>query len=156
MPDDSTVATSIYEWPNLLQDSDDPLENEWRAWAARVRQELVPVYEAAYLPLPDDPTLLDKHVTEKIDGWLPRVASLAVKAEFYLATAKGLRYPQPSTSPSTGKPVTAGERDAQYEGSLAGFRFVRDELETLTRRLSERVRWAQSVRKPIGEANLGA
>jgi hypothetical protein len=117
---------------------------------------LDPVYVKAFAPLPDDPQTLDNYVTEHVDGWLPRVASLAVKAEWYLATAKGQRYPQPAVNPATGKPVTAGERDAQYEGSLAGFRFVRDELESLTRRLSERVRWAQSVRKPIGEANLGA
>jgi hypothetical protein len=141
----------IYAWPSLLNDPDDPLEVEWATWAYTVRDELQPVYKAAFEPLPDDPIQLDQVVSQDIDGWLPRVAALAVKAEYYLATAKGQRYPQPTTGPN-GKPTTAGERDAQYEGSLAGFRFVRDELDTLTRRLSERVRWAQSVRKVHGDA----
>lgn len=155
MPSESTEVASIYDWPSLLTNPDDPLEAEWAVWALRARQELGEVYKAAFEPLPDDPQNLDEYVTKYIDGWLPRVASLAVRAEHYLARAKGERYPQPAINPATGKPVTAGERDAQYEGSLAGFRFVRDELESLTRRLSERVRWAQSVRKPVGEANLG-
>lgn len=155
MPSDST-AVDLYRWPNLLQDSDDPLEREWLAWVEQVKQELVPVYEAAYQPLPDDPQQLDEYVSQKIEGWLPRVSTLTAKADFYLDVAQGQRYPQPSTSPVTGKPVTAGERDAQYEGALAGFRFVRNELEGLMKTLTARVRWTQSVRKPVGEANLGA
>jgi len=142
----------IYQWPALLTDPDDELEVEWSVWAYTVRNELAPVYSAAFKPLPDQPKLLDDVVTQEIEGWLPRVAALAVKAEYYLATFKGIRYPRPMNDPDTGKAITAGERDARYEGSLAGPRFVRDELDALTKRLGERVRWAQSVRKPQGEA----
>lgn len=142
----------IYGWPQLLTDPDDDNEVEWASWAYKARDELRPVYVAAFQPLPDEPSLLDQVVTQEIDGWLPRAAALAVKAEFYLAQAKGRLYPSRVIDPDTGKPITAGERDALYEGSLAPYRFVRDEFDTLVRRLAERVRWAQSVRKSHGEA----
>ena len=143
---------SIYEWPALLTDPDDPTEAEWATWAYATRDELDPVYAVMYGPIPDDPMLLDQQITEWVDGWLPRVQFHAVKAEYYLATAKGQRYPVGIKDPDTGKPITAGERDARYEGSLAGFRFVRDEFEGLVRRMVDRVRWAQSVRKGHGDA----
>lgn len=144
--------SDLYSWPTLQQEPDHPFEKQWAEWAYAVQDELQPVYEAAFKPLPDNVTLIDHIVTQDIEGWLPRVAALAVKAEFYLAAAKGLFYPHGIKDPDTGKPITAGERDAMFEGRLAGFRFVRDELDQLTRRLTERVRWAQSVRKPQGEA----
>lgn len=143
--------TDIYEWPVLQQDLDDPYEKRWAEWAYQVQHEMQPVYEAAFRPLPERPELIDTEVTQNIEGWLPRVASLSVKAEFFLAAAKGLYYPRGVKDPDTGKPLTVSEKDAMFEARLAGFRYVRDELETLTRRLAERVRWAQSVRKPQGE-----
>lgn len=144
--------SDLYTWPTLQQDLDDKYEKQWAEWAYAVQDELQPVYEAAFRPLPDEPTLIDHEVTQNIDGWLPRVASLAVKAEFFLAAAKGLYYPRGLKDPDTGKPLTVSEKDAMFEARLAGFRFVRDELEQLTRRLAERVRWSQSVRKPQGDA----
>ena len=51
-----------------------------------------------------------------------------------------------------GKPITAGERDAEFDGSLAGFRFVRNELDALVKALSDRRMWAMSVRKAHGAA----
>jgi len=145
------VSNDLYEWPNLLENPDDPLEKEWVTWAYQVNHELQPVYEAAFRPLPDDPVELDREVTQMIDGWLPRVASLAVKAEFYLQRAKSERYPKPRMG-DNGKPITVDERNAEYEGALAGFRFVRNELDALTRRLADRRMWASSVRKQHGDA----
>lgn len=141
----------IYAWPTLIRDPDDPLEKKWATWAAAVQEELGPVYDVAFQALPEDPTLLDKTVTQFIDGWLPRVAALAVRAEFWLQAAKGVRYPQPRMG-ENGKPITAGERDAEFEGSLAGFRFVRNELDALVKSLTERRYWAMSVRKSQGAA----
>lgn len=148
----SEAAAAIYEWPTLQQDLDDQYEKRWAEWAYAVQDELQPVYEAAFRPLPDEPSLIDADVTRHIDGWLPRVASLAVKAEFYLSAAKALYYPRGLKDPDTGKPLTVSEKDAMFDARLAGFRFVRDELDALTRRLAERRMWAQSVRKPQGEA----
>lgn len=144
--------SDLYSWPTLQQDLDDAYEKRWAEWAYAVQDELQPAYEAAFRPLPDEPTMIDHEVSQFIDGWLPRIASLAVKAEFYLAAAKGIYYPRGLKDPDTQKPLTVSEKDAMFEARLAGFRFVRDELEALTRRLAERVRWAQSVRKPQGEA----
>lgn len=149
---ESSGVFSVYAWPALTVDPSDQLDREWSRWWQAVQAELEPVYQTMRQPLPDDPIQLDTVVTQEIDGWLPRVASLSVIAEFYLATAKGARYPARDLGPD-GKPITAGERDARYEGNLAGYRFVRDELDALTRRMSERVRWAQSVRKQHGDAN---
>ena len=78
------MTDTIYDWPALQQDLDDPLETKWAQWAMAVRQELQPVYAVAYQPLPDDPVQLDTTVTRDIDGWLPRVAALSVRAEFWL------------------------------------------------------------------------
>lgn len=142
----------LYGWPVLLTDPDDETEVEWATWAYAARNELDPIYTIMYQPIPDNPVELDDLISEWVDGWLPRAQFFAVKAEYYLARAKGERYPSGLKDPDTGKPVTAGERDAVYEGRLAGFRFVRDEFEGLVRRMVDRVRWAQSVRKGHGEA----
>ena len=144
---------NLYGWPNLITQPGDPTEQEWLPWAYAAREEMDPVYSVMYQPIPDNPVELDQFITEWVDGWLPRAQFFAVKAEFYLAKAKGERYPRPQNDPDTGKPMTAGERDARYEGTLAGFRFVRDEFEGLVRRMVDRVRWAQSVRKGHGDAN---
>lgn len=145
-------TVGLYDWPVLVTNLNDPTEREWAPWAYAARQELDALYQIMYARIPDNPVELDQQVSEWVDGWLPRVQFFAVKAEFYLAKAKGERYPRPEKDPDTGKPITAGERDAKYEGSLAGFRFVRDEFEGLVRRMVDRVRWAQSVRKGHGDA----
>lgn len=142
----------LYGWPVLITDPDDAVEMEWARWAYAARDELDPIYQIMYQPIPDNPVELDKQISQHVDGWLPRAQFFAVKAEFYLAQAKGNKYPAGMKDPDTGKPITAGERDAIFEGRLAGHRFVRDEFEGLVRRMVDRVRWAQSVRKGHGDA----
>lgn len=142
----------VYQWPALIQDPNDSDEREWAIWAVTARQELDPVYTVMYEPIPDNPKELDDLISEWVDGWLPRAQFFAVKAEFYLAAAKGRLYPRGLKDPDSGKPILASERDAIFEGNLSGYRFVRDEFEGLVRRMVDRVRWAQSVRKGHGEA----
>ena len=102
---------NLYGWPNLITQPGDPTEQEWLPWAYAAREEMDPVYSVMYQPIPDNPVELDQFITEWVDGWLPRAQFFAVKAEFYLAKAKGERYPRPQNDPDTGKPITAGERD---------------------------------------------
>ena len=120
------------------------------AWAYRVRTELQPVYETMGRPLPDDPTLLDQVVTNDIDGWLPRVAALAVKAEFFLNAGKAEMWP--AQFDIEGNKLTVTDREVLYDTRLATRRYVRDELDSMVRRMAERVRWSQSVRKLQGDA----
>ena len=136
----------VYEWPALVGDSD-PTDDDQRFadWAYAVRDHLEPVFQTMSGPLPDDPVELDKVVTEHVDGWLPRVTFLAVRAEYYLNRAKAAKWPPQITA--DGEKLTAGEREARYDSALAPYRFVRDELDGLAKRMSERVRWSQSVRR---------
>lgn len=136
----------IYFWPNLIQDVSDM---DFAKWAYSVKEELAPVYASVGRPLPEDPVLIDEFVTNEIDGWLPRVAAMAVRAEFWLNRAKGAKWP--SKEGAEGK-LTEGDRNAKYDADLAPYRFVRDELDSLVKRMTERVRWSQSVRKQHSDA----
>jgi len=145
------MTEDLYGWPNLLPESN-PSESDlaFAAWAYRVRTELQPVYETMGRPLPDDPTLLDQVVTNDIDGWLPRVAALAVKAEFFLNAGKAEMWP--AQFDIEGNKLTVTDREVLYDTRLATRRYVRDELDSMVRRMAERVRWSQSVRKLQGDA----
>ena len=149
------VEEDIYAWPNLLPDKDHAGEDAlyWASWAYRTRSELTPVYEVMGKPMPDDPRELDTLVTQFIDGWLPRVAALAVKAEFFLNAAKASMWPSQIDEEGIKRTVT--DREVVYDSALAPYRFVRDELDSLTKRMVDRVRWAQSVRKVQGDAQGG-
>lgn len=141
----------IYQWPNLLPDANASEEDLYFAsWAYKVRTELNSVYDMMSKPMPDDPRLLDELVTQQIDGWLPRVAALAVKGEYFLNAAKGRLWP--SQFDVEGNKLTVSDREVIYDTRLAPYRFVRDELDALTKRLVDRVRWAQSVRKQQADA----
>lgn len=145
------MTDDLYGWPNLLPDEGASEDDLYHAsWAYRVRTELNPVYEVMSKPLPDDPHLLDDVITQQIDGWLPRVASLAVKAEYFLAAGKASKWPSQITP--DGEKLTVADREVLYESRLATRRFVRDELDSLVKRMNERVRWGQSVRKQQNEA----
>lgn len=149
------MEDSIYDWPSLLSDKDSASENllYWASWAYRIRSELDPVYSMMSKPMPHDARELDTLVTDEIDGWLPRVAALAVKAEFFLNAAKAENWP--SQVNEEGIKLTVTDREVMYDSRLAPYRFVRDELDSLTKRMVDRVRWAQSVRKVQGDAQGG-
>ena len=146
------MVEDIFAWPNLLPDKESATENDlyWAGWAYRLRSELEPVYTMMAKPMPDDPRELDALVTQDIDGWLPRVAALAVKAEFFLNAAKAAKWP--NQFDEEGNKLTVTDREVIYDTQLAPYRFVRDELDSLTKRMVDRVRWAQSVRKVQGDA----
>lgn len=147
------MEDDIFQWPELLPDEHDRTEDDlyFASWAYRVRSTLEPVYDVMNKPMPDDVGQLDTLVTQEIDGWLPRVAALAVKAEFFLNHSKSAKWPPQITA--DGEKLTVADRETRYDTALAPYRFVRDELDSLTKRMTERVRWAQSVRKVQGEAN---
>ena len=146
------MTDDLYSWPNLLPDEGKASEEDlyFASWAYKVRAELGPVYDTMAHPMPDDPRQLDNLVTQEIDGWLPRVASLAVKAEYFLNAAKARMWPPGYDI--EGNKLTVADRETIYDGRLAPYRFVRDELDSLTKRMVDRVRWAQSVRKVQGDA----
>lgn len=143
---------SIYQWPKFVRNTE--LDNDFADWAESVEIELEPVSKTLSSPLPDDPFLLDQMVTRQIDGWLPRVASLAVVAEYYLSQAKLEKLP-PKARAADGKPLsTEADRAAEQESLLGQYRFVRDLLDSYVLNMRDRVRWAQSVRKVHGEAQF--
>lgn len=144
--------SDIYDWPNLMPAEEHPTEPDlvFASWAYKVRAELNPVYDTMSKPMPDDPRQLDALVTDEIDGWLPRVAALAVKAEYFLNEAKSRKWP--AGLDMEGNKLTVADREVIYDGRLAPYRFVRDELDMLTKRMVDRVRWAQSVRKVQSDA----
>lgn len=146
------MTDDIYAWPDLLGDRSEASESDlyFASWAYKTRSELNRVYDVMSKPMPDDVTQLDTLITQDIDGWLPRVAALAVKAEFFLAAAKAEKWPPQITA--DGEKLTVADRETRYETALASRRFVRDELDALTKRMVDRVRWAQSVRKQQGDA----
>lgn len=145
--------SSVYDYPDLLRRGYDDDDEAFVAWALAVRKELAPVYGTMRKPLPDDPVRLDTVVTQEIDGWLPRVASLAVLAEYHLDSAKERHWPGPISD--DGEKLNVTDREVRMTTSLAPYRLVRDDLDQLVKRMSERVRWAQSVRKQQGEAQGG-
>jgi hypothetical protein len=145
------VADDLYQWPNLLPEQN-PSEDDlyFAQWAYRVRTELNSVYDTMSRPMPDDPRQLDELVTREIDGWLPRVAALAVRAEYFLNAAKASHWP--AQFDIEGNKLTVTDREVLYDTRLAPFKFVRDELDMMTKRMVDRVRWSQSVRKQQGDA----
>jgi hypothetical protein len=146
------VATDIYRWPNFVRETD--LDNAFADWAQAVHIELNPVSVTLSKPLPDDPYRLDQMVTKEVEGWMPRVAALAVIAEYFLSQAKLEKLP-PKARAADGKPLTTeADRSAYQEAALGQYRFVRDLLDAYTNSLRERIRWAQSVRKQHGEAQF--
>lgn len=149
------IDDGIYDWPDLFPNGFDATEHDmaFASWAHAVRDELAPVYDFMWRPLPDDPRLLDAMVTSDIDGWLPRVSALAVRAEYWLSMAKFEKWP--SSENEDGKKVTVSDREAKHATLLAPYRYVRDELDTLAHRMVDRVRWGQSVRKQQESANSG-
>jgi hypothetical protein len=146
------VTDDLYAWPNLVPTEDHSSEEDlyFAQWAYRVRTELQSVYDTMFKAMPDDPRLLDEQVTQEIDGWLPRVAALAVKAEYFLNAAKARHWP--AGIDVEGNKLTVADRETIYDGRLAPYRFVRDELDMMVKRMVDRVRWAQSVRKIQSEA----
>lgn len=146
------MTDDIYAWPDLLPSKEHASEEDlyFASWAYKVRSELGGVYDMMSRAMPDDPRQLDELVTQQIDGWLPRVAALAVKAEYFLNAAKARHWP-PSID-IEGNKMTVADRETIYDARLAPYRFVRDELDSMTKRMIDRVRWAQSVRKIQAEA----
>lgn len=144
---------NVYSWPIGMPplDEADEVDRAFYPFAFAVKKELTPVYEFMYEPMPDDPTLLDEKVTNDVEGWMPRVAALMVRAEWFLNRAKRTKWPAKFTG-ADGKPATEADRTSIYYDALADYRFVRDELETLLARMVDRMRWAQSVRKVHADA----
>lgn len=135
----------IYDWPSF--EAVTPLDTAFVNWAELVREQIEPVKEALSQPLSDQPTEIDREVTEHIEGWLPRVASLAVTAEYFLTQAKLEKWPDKARSVD-GKPLTTEkDREFQQDAALSQYRFVRDLLDAYVTSLRDRMRWAQSVRK---------
>jgi len=131
---------------------DTELDVEFAEWSSEVREELSGVIGSMNKTLPDEPTRLVSVITDEIEGWLPRVASLSVMAEYYLSQAKLEKLPDKKRA-MDGKPLTTeSERTAIQEQKLGAYRFVRDLLDAYVVSMKERIRWAQSVRKAQTEA----
>ncbi len=143
----------IYDWPiKYTGDGEaDDQDVAFYQFAKATQDELIPVYDSIYKPLPDDPILLDEVITNEIDGWAPRVAALMVRSEWYLNKAKKTKWPAKSAG-ADGKATTEADRAAYYADALADVRFVRDELENMLNRMDQRIRWSQSVRKVHADA----
>lgn len=143
----------IYDWPPFKEESS--LDTAFVRWSGLVKPEVETVKEHLHKPLPDDAPSLDEEVTRFIEGWLPRVAMLAVTAEFFLSQAKLEKLPDKIRA-GDGKPITTeADRTAQQEASLGQYRFVRDLLDAYVNSMTQRMRWAQSVRKQHAEAQIG-
>lgn len=135
----------LYEWPHVTVNND--TDRQFKEWVDKVWLEISPVIAAMQRPLPDDPVLVDEYVTQNVEGWAPRVAALATTAEWWLQQAKSEKWPEKLRG-ADGKPLTTDkDRDAEYEGLLKDYRFIRNYLDTLVAHMRERMRWAQSVRK---------
>lgn|SRR5574338_60276 len=148
-----TKTSPIYEWPEFSVNTD--LDRAFVRWAELVRDEIQPVREALAQPLSDEPTLIDKEVTEHIEGWLPRVASLAVTAEYFLTQAKLEKWPTKERAVDGKALVTEKDREFIQDAALSQYRFVRDLLDAYVTSMRDRMRWAQSVRKPVAEGQTG-
>jgi hypothetical protein len=144
---------NLYDWPPFSVHTD--LDKAFVYWAKLVQEEVkVPAAKMAE-PLPDDPVELDKFVTTYIEGWGPRVAALAVTAEWFLQQAKSEKWPEKLRS-ADGKPLnTDADRTAEYEGLLKDYRWVRNYLDMLVTHMRDRMRWSQSVRKQHQDIQSG-
>lgn len=142
----------IYAWPPMPGDT--ALDIAFAAWVREVRNELRTVEEALARHLPDDVTQLDKEITEFIEGWLPRVASISTTAEWFLSQAKLEKWPEKARA-ADGKPITTEkDREVVQEAALAPYRAVRNRLDSYVNSMRDRMRWAQSVRKQHAEGNF--
>lgn len=143
----------LYDWPEIGVNT--PLDKAFAHWSALVKEEVAIPAKKMSSPLPDDPLDLDRFVTEWVEGWAPRVAALAVTAEWFLQQAKSEKWPQKMRS-ADGKPLnTDADRTAEYEGLLRDYRWVRNYLDMLVTHMRERMRWAQSVRKVHSDIQVG-
>lgn len=143
----------LYDWPNISINS--PLDKAFAHWSSLVKEECKEVAQKMSEPLPDDPSEVDKFVTTYVEGWAPRIATLAVTAEWFLQQAKSEKWPEKLRS-ADGKPLnTDADRSAEYEGLLKDYRWVRNYLDMLVSHMRERMRWAQSVRKPHSDIQTG-
>ena len=143
----------LYDWPEITVNTE--LDRAFAYWAGLVKDEVsIPAKKMAE-PLPDNPIDLDRFINEWVEGWAPRVASLAVTSEWFLQQAKSEKWPQKLRS-ADGKPLnTDADRSAEYEGLLKDYRWVRNYLDMLVQHMRERVRWAQSVRKVHSDVQTG-
>lgn len=149
----TATEVNLYDWPEITVRTE--RDRHFKAWVDQVMIEIAPVIAAMHRPLPDDPVLLDEYVSQYVEGWSPRVAALAVTAEWFLQQAKAEKWPEKIRG-ADGKALnTDKDRDAEYEGLLKDYRFVRNYLDTLVAHMRERMRWAQSVRKPTAVVNGG-
>lgn len=147
------IKRELYSWPKIQIRS--PLDEDFEYWAGLVEREIQPVIEYMHQPLPDDPVALDTFITKNVEGWGPRVAALAVTAEWYLQSAKSEKFPEKIRS-ADGKPLnTEADRASEFEGLLKDYRFVRNFLDMLVTSIRDRIRWAQSVRKQHADVQSG-
>lgn len=143
----------LYDWPEFTEHS--PLDKAFIHWASLVKQETEIVADKMASPLPDDIGELDKFITQFIEGWAPRIASLAVTSEWFLQQAKSEKWPEKHRT-ADGKPMnTEADRTAEYDGLLKDYRWLRNYLDMLVTTMRERIRWAQSVRKVHADVNSG-
>jgi hypothetical protein len=144
----------LYDWPEIKTST--PLDTAFAHWASLVKAEVKEVADKMADPLPDDPAEVDKFVTRYVEGWAPRVAALAVTAEWFLQQAKSEKWPEKLRT-ADGKPLnTDADRTAEYEGLLKDYRWVRNYLDMLVTHMRERMRWAQSVRKQHSDIQVGS
>lgn len=144
----------LYDWPPFEVKT--PLDKAFVHWSELVKEEVKVVAEKMAEPLPDDPVELDKFVTKYVEGWGPRVATLAVTSEWFLQQAKAEKWPEKLRT-ADGKPLnTDADRTAEYDGLLKDYRWVRNYLDMLVSQMRERMRWAQSVRKQHQDVNAGS
>jgi hypothetical protein len=140
---------AIYGWPDFVVETEH--DRQFVAWAMEVQTELETVQMALGRALPDEPTQIDREVTEFVEGWLPRVAALAVTSEFFLSQAKLEKWPD-KVRANDGKPITTEkDREVVQEAALAQYRWVRNRLDAYVTSMRDRMRWAQSVRKQHAE-----
>lgn len=144
MTDDSN---DIYDWPDLLEGDPRLVDDEdmaFTAWAYKVNEELASPRRTMQRPMHDDPTIMDQQVTQDIEGWLPRVAFLGTRAEYFYRRAEARKL---DLVKSQAEKMSMAEAEVRMRTLLAPYRFVRDYLVSLQDRMSDRMRWAQSVRK---------
>lgn len=143
------ATIEIYGWPNFRPET--ALDQQFDEWCREVQHELEIVEKSLARPLPDEPTMIDAEVTHFVEGWLPRVASLAVTAEYFLSQAKLEKWPEKARA-GDGKPLTTEkDREVVQEAALAQYRWVRNRLDAYVTSMRDRMRWAQSVRKQHAE-----
>ena len=140
---------SIYGWPDLLEGdpaSIDDFDMAFASWAYKVNEELTHVHDVMSKPMHEDPSIMDSQVTTDIEGWLPRVAFLTAYAEYFYRKAESRKL---DTARRGAEKMSMAEAEVRMRSLLAPYRFVRDHLAGLQESMSDRMRWAQSVRKIV-------